>query len=113
MLASLPACTTEPDALALRALGVPGCAKRLSLSAFAARSGGAARSIWSRLASERGLGDAGTVRPFASLRAGEMERAYAVAPAFRPAVLRTLGERGELEGMRQAALAFGADAARV
>jgi superfamily II DNA or RNA helicase len=113
MLDSLPAWTTELGGLAFRALGVAACEKRLSLSGFDELSGGVDRGVWSRLASEGVLADAGTVRPFASLRAGEMERAYAVAPAFRPAVLRTLGERGELEAMRQAALAFGADAARI
>ncbi|HEY3497519.1 MAG TPA: DEAD/DEAH box helicase [Polyangiaceae bacterium] len=96
-----------------RALGISACEKRVSTRALAELANDGDSEPWSRLARDGVLVDAGMVRPFASLRAGELERAYAVAPAARPLILRRLGERGELELVRKAALGFGSDAARV
>lgn len=113
MLETVPPWTSELGVPVWRALGVAACEKRLSLSGFDELSGAVDRGVWSRLASDGVLIDAGMVRPFASLRASEAERAYAVGPAFRPCVLRHIADTGELEAVRKAALAFGTDAARV
>ena len=112
MSVSLPPWTAELASPVWRALGVAACEKRLGLSGFDQLSERADRGIWARLATEGVLGDAGMLRPFASLRSSEAERAYLVAPAFRPYVFRRLDEQGELDAVQKAALAFGADPAR-
>lgn len=108
----LPPWTAELASPVWRTLGVAACEKRLGLSGFDQLSQSADRGVWARLATEGVLREAGMLRPFASLRSSEAERAYVVTPAFRPCVLRRLGEHGELAAVQKAALAFGADPAR-